>query len=153
MFVGRLVERYGIGVPLAGGCLQISGLLLMAGLLAAGGSHLTAAGLAPPLALVGLGNGLLFPPLIGGALSRVRPEQAGSASGSLNTSQQFANSLGVALIGTLFLAVAGHDLAAATTAMAVVNAVYAAVTVTMLTLVKMAGRAGGPRAAQPGRTE
>jgi hypothetical protein len=82
---------------------------------------LSAAWLVPPLALIGLGNGLLFPPLIGSALSRVRPEQAGSASGSLNTSQQFANSLGVAVIGTLFLTLAGHDLASATTAMAIVN--------------------------------
>ncbi|EST34168.1 hypothetical protein M878_11400 [Streptomyces roseochromogenus subsp. oscitans DS 12.976] len=142
MVGGKLIARYRTGVPVVGGVLVIAGLLLITGELAAGGPGLSAWWLVPPLAVIGLGNGLLLPPLIGGALSRVQPEQAGAASGTLNTAQQFANSLGVTVIGTVFFALAGPALHSAGHAMEILNVVYALLTAAVIALVKLADRAG-----------
>jgi hypothetical protein len=54
------------------------------------------------------GNGVVLPALIGNALMSVPARQAGAGAGALTTAQQFASSAGVAVIGTLFFAVAGH---------------------------------------------
>jgi EmrB/QacA subfamily drug resistance transporter len=146
MFGGRLVARYKNNVAVAGGALVIAGLAGIIGLLAAMGTGLSSGWLVPPLALIGLGNGLLLPPLLGAALSRVEREQAGAASGTLNTAQQFANSLGVTLIGTVFLALAGSGLNSADTAMEVVDVVYAVLAASVVVLMKLASRT--PRSAQ-----
>jgi len=58
------------------------------------------------LGIVGAGNGLMLPPLLGAALTEVGPAEAGAASGALNTAQQFANTLGVTVISTVFFALA-----------------------------------------------
>lgn len=59
------------------------------------------------LALLGLGNMLTFPLLIGTSLTGVAPEKAGVASGTLATAQQFAGTTGLAAIGTLFFTTLG----------------------------------------------
>ncbi|MFF0270242.1 MFS transporter [Kribbella sp. NPDC004536] len=69
--------------------------------------------LAATLALLGLGNTLILPALIGVALTDVRPEQAGVASGTLNTTQQFAGSAGLAVLGTVFFGALGNHPAGA----------------------------------------
>jgi hypothetical protein len=65
----------------------------------------------------------------------------------LNTAQQFANSLGVTVIGTVFFAVAGAGVAAAARAMQVVIVIYAVLVLAIVPLVQL----GWPRAAR--RTE
>ena len=52
----------------------------------------------------GLGLGLLFGPLIQSTLSFAAPDEVGSASGTVNAVQQIATALGVAALGTVFLA-------------------------------------------------
>ncbi|XUL92269.1 MFS transporter [Streptomyces galilaeus] len=59
------------------------------------------------LALLGFGNTLVLPLLIGATLGGVRPQQAGVASGTLNTTQQFAGTAGLAVIGTVFFSELG----------------------------------------------
>jgi hypothetical protein len=59
------------------------------------------------MALVGAGNGLVLPRLIGAALARIKPEQAGIGAAMLTTAQQFASAAGVALIGGVFFAILG----------------------------------------------
>ncbi|HEY3483537.1 MAG TPA: MFS transporter, partial [Streptomyces sp.] len=103
---GRLAARYGSRVPLTGAALVIVGLVSLAAELGAGEPG--SLELVVALGLVGAGNGLLLPPLLGAALVPVGAAQAGAASGLLNTAQQFSNSLGVAVIGTVFFAVAGN---------------------------------------------
>jgi hypothetical protein len=44
---------------------------------------------------------------LGATLAGVRPDQAGIASGTLNTFQQFAGSAGLAAVGAVFFAVLG----------------------------------------------
>ena len=63
--------------------------------------------LAPGMAIAGLGQGLVMSPLFGIVLSEVPPSSAGAASGVLTTTQQTALALGVATLGSLFLALAG----------------------------------------------
>ena len=46
--------------------------------------------------------GLVFPPLIDTVLAGVPLEDAGSASGVLNTAQQLGSAIGVAVIGVIF---------------------------------------------------
>jgi EmrB/QacA subfamily drug resistance transporter len=58
--------------------------------------------LVPLLALGGIGIGLVFPPLVDTVLAGVPPEDAGSASGVLNTAQQLGSAIGVAVIGVIF---------------------------------------------------
>ncbi|MFI5660485.1 MFS transporter [Streptomyces sp. NPDC051684] len=134
---GRLTARHGMRWPVAGGALVVAGLALAATQLTASGrgGTLDPWALTPALLLTGLGNGLLMPPIIGAALSRVTPETAGSASGMLNTAQQAAGSLGVALLGMLFFTVSGPGLRDARTGMAAVSAAFAALVAVSTTLM------------------
>ncbi len=54
-----------------------------------------------PLALLGLGGGLSFPSLAMLAMSDVGPDDAGLASGILNTSGQVGGALGLAVLATV----------------------------------------------------
>ncbi|MFI7130494.1 MFS transporter [Nonomuraea sp. NPDC050153] len=101
----RLVRRYGLIVVMIGGMVIGLGLTLLVFGAGLGLPYIIAA-----LMLVGSGNGLVLPQLIGAALVEVAPYQAGIGSGILSTAQQFAGAGGVAVIGAVFFAVAegGH---------------------------------------------
>ncbi|MEW1910069.1 MFS transporter [Kitasatospora sp. NPDC085895] len=103
----RLVPRYGTRVLHAGLAT------LAAGLAAAVLAHRAApAGHYPPglpfaLAAAGLGVGLFTPPFFTAALSRVSPQETGSAAGLLNAVQQLGGTLGTALVAGVYLAGGG----------------------------------------------
>jgi EmrB/QacA subfamily drug resistance transporter len=64
----------------------------------------------PGLLLAGIGLGLVVAPMFDIILASVTDEETGSASGVLNASQQLANSIGVAVLGTVFFdAIVGGD--------------------------------------------
>ena len=71
------------------------------------GAHLTGWELAPATALIGLGQGLALPSLIGAVLVHVKPERAGAAAGILTTTQQFGIASGVAIVGAIFYGALG----------------------------------------------
>ena len=71
------------------------------------GAHLTGWDLAPATVLIGLGQGIALPSLIGAVLAHVRPERAGAAAGILTTTQQFGAASGIAVIGAVFYGVLG----------------------------------------------
>jgi MFS family permease len=73
------------------------------------GAHLTGWDLAPATVLIGLGQGISLPLLIGAVLTHVRPERAGAAAGILTTTQQFGAASGIAVIGAIFYGVLGAD--------------------------------------------
>jgi EmrB/QacA subfamily drug resistance transporter len=58
--------------------------------------------LAPILIVMGVGFGMAFSPLLPYVLSKVNPQNAGSASGVANAVQQIGGSLGVAAVGIVF---------------------------------------------------
>jgi predicted MFS family arabinose efflux permease len=88
---------------LAGGSLLVAAAMVgLVGAIDRYGIAIDASQLIPLLALGGIGMGLVFPPLIDTVLAGVPLEDAGSASGVLNTAQQLGSAIGVAVIGVLF---------------------------------------------------
>ena len=64
------------------------------------------------LALAGIGFGTLSGPLGPIAVSEVARTHAGTASATMRTAQQLGGALGIALVGSAYFAVQGHDAAA-----------------------------------------
>jgi EmrB/QacA subfamily drug resistance transporter len=113
-----------IGAALSGGALgpKFGRLTLQAGLVVSGigwllmllvvhgHAELGFLKLAPGLLVAGLGFGLIVAPMFDIILASVTDAETGSASGVLNAGQQLANSIGVAVIGTVFFdAIVGGD--------------------------------------------
>jgi len=71
------------------------------------GANLTGWGLAPATVLIGTGQGIALPSLIGAALTHVQPQRAGAAAGILTTTQQFGAAAGIAVIGAVFYSALG----------------------------------------------
>jgi MFS family permease len=103
----RLVERYGVRVVTAGILVQAVGMIGLVVCVATGWPRLGVADLAPWIALVGLGNGVVMGPLFRVVLSDVPLHHAGTGGGLLSTTQQSSLALGVALLGTVFGAFGG----------------------------------------------
>ena len=76
---------------------------------------------APSMLLLGLGAGIAFPTLMNLAMSGATPQDAGLASGLVNTTAQVGGALGLAVLATLStsrsnaLIASGHPLASALT--------------------------------------
>lgn len=99
--IGRTTMHIGIGV-------MALGLLGVDLVLRAAGGGLSAWDTAAPLTLTGFGMGMVFVPMFDVILAGVAPHEIGSASGLLESVQQLAMSLGIALVGTvLFGGLAG----------------------------------------------
>jgi EmrB/QacA subfamily drug resistance transporter len=94
-----MVTRIGVRTVLAGGmALTIAGLLWFSQV-SVGGSYLV--DLVPGFILSGLGLGFSFVPVQIASLVGVGHEEAGIASGLINTSQQVGGALGVAILSTV----------------------------------------------------
>ncbi|UNO44127.1 MFS transporter [Streptomyces sp. MST-110588] len=108
----HLVPRYGARVMHAGLATVAGGLAgaVLAYRAAAPGVYPTALPFA--LALAGLGAGLFTPPFFTTALGAAGPQETGSAAGLLNAVQQLGGTLGVAVIGGVYLDAAGDARAA-----------------------------------------
>lgn len=108
----RVANRIGNRVIVVGALLSLIGLATTWAVLAAQGSHVTALELIPGGVVVGLGNGLAIPSMIGAVLSSgIEPHKAGMAAGVLTTAQQFGNAVGATVLGTIFFSVLGSGLA------------------------------------------
>lgn len=107
---GRLVTALGPAAVIRIGCaVNAAAIVLLATQLSARGGAVDVVWMVVGLALIGMGNTLILPTYLGVTLAGVRPEQAGAASGTLNTMQQFAGAAGLAVIGTVFFAALGSD--------------------------------------------
>jgi len=95
----RLVDRFGIRIPLVAG-LGIAGC----GLLAFARAPLdgtVAVDVLPAMGLLGLGAGMAMNPLILAAMGDVEPSESGLASGVVNTSFMMGGALGLAALASL----------------------------------------------------
>jgi EmrB/QacA subfamily drug resistance transporter len=95
----RLMMRFGAKPTLIGGLA-----LVAAGLIVFRGAPVNAGylgDLLPAMVLLGVGAGLVFPSLMTLAMSAATPEDAGLASGLVNTTQQVGGALGLAVLATL----------------------------------------------------
>jgi MFS family permease len=105
---GRLIGRYGARAVIRAGCgISAAGTALLAIALAAEGGTVSAGWLVGGLGIVGAGNSMILTAYLGASLAAIRPDQAGAASGTLNTIQQFAGVAGLAAIGAVFFALLG----------------------------------------------
>jgi MFS family permease len=99
----RLQRRWGASVIARGWAIQAVGYAGLAAMLLRDWPDVTPVSLALPMALTGVGGGLVMIPLFGVILGQVAPQQAGLGSGILITMQQTCLAFGAATIGTLFL--------------------------------------------------
>jgi EmrB/QacA subfamily drug resistance transporter len=95
----KLVLRFGTRAPLATGLvLAAAGLGLLAHA-PVGGSFLR--DVLPSMILLGVGAGMAFTPVLLAAMSDVAPQDAGLASGLVNTSFMMGGALGLAVLASL----------------------------------------------------
>jgi EmrB/QacA subfamily drug resistance transporter len=99
--IGRATMHVGI-VTMA------AGLVVTDVVMRAAGGGLTAWDLAAPLTMTGFGMGMVFVPMFDVILAGVAPHEMGSASGLLESIQQLAMSLGLAVVGTVLFDRLGH---------------------------------------------
>jgi EmrB/QacA subfamily drug resistance transporter len=103
-----LVTRVGIRLVLpVGMALSAAGLVLYAQL-PVHGTYFS--NLFPAFILSGIGLAFAFVPMSIGALTGVRPDDAGVASGLLNTNQQIGGAIGVAIATTIATTYTSHYL-------------------------------------------
>jgi EmrB/QacA subfamily drug resistance transporter len=113
MSVQLLVPRYGRKVLQAGALVMAAGVLVYMWEAERYGQSIASWQMALPLAVMGVGMGLIVAPLTDAVLSEVPREHAGSASGLINTVQQMGNALGLGLVSVVFFGVIDERLAPA----------------------------------------
>jgi EmrB/QacA subfamily drug resistance transporter len=95
----RLVMRFGIRLPLGVGLgLAAVGLILFARAPVDGSFAID---VLPSMILLGIGAGMAFNPVLLAAMSDVSPNEAGLASGIVNTSFMMGGALGLAVLASL----------------------------------------------------
>ncbi|MFJ8672599.1 MFS transporter [Streptomyces sp. NPDC093589] len=99
----RLVARFGRRVVVTGSLIQGVGLVALTLTVGAGWPDVSVASLAPSMAVLGIGQGMVLPVLLRIVLSELPATQAGVGGGVMVTTQQSGLALGVATLGTLFL--------------------------------------------------
>jgi MFS family permease len=95
----KLVMRFGIRTPLAGGLLLAAAGLALFTRAPVDGSF--ALDVLPSMILLGFGAGMAFNPVLLAAMSDVEPSEAGLASGFVNTSFMMGGALGLAVLASL----------------------------------------------------
>lgn len=105
----RLLPRLGNHVLTLGYAVNLIGNVALLITATVVGQEMTGLILAPALAVVGLGQGLGMSPLLGAALVGVPEEDAGSASGVIQTVMQIGIAFGVTVVGLVFFTVLGPD--------------------------------------------
>jgi EmrB/QacA subfamily drug resistance transporter len=130
-----LAQRNPRRVVLTGAASLAAGNAALLLVVARDGAAAAIAALAPGLALVGAGMGLLITPLVGLALAEVGPRWAGAASGALSTVQNVGNAIGVAVVGAVYFGRLGDGPSPAFEAsLVVLTAIAAAVLLPALAL-------------------
>jgi predicted MFS family arabinose efflux permease len=95
----KLVMRFGIRRPLSLGLLLAGAGLALFARAPVGGSF--AVDILPSMILLGLGLGMALNPMLLAAMSDVRPDESGLASGVVNTSFMMGGALGLAVLASL----------------------------------------------------
>jgi ABC-type amino acid transport system permease subunit len=101
--VTALVPKFGRAVLQFGAIVLLAGLGAFLAVVEARGARIGTWDMAGPLLVIGIGFGAVASPIPMFALADVRHEDAGSASGLINTMQQLGLTLGIALVSVVFL--------------------------------------------------
>jgi MFS family permease len=103
----KLVMKYGTKVPFTGGMLLVAlGLGLFARVPVDGNF---ATDVLPGMLILGVGIGMAMNPLLIAAMSDVEPQDAGVASGVVNTSFMMGGALGLAVLASVAASVSGDN--------------------------------------------
>jgi EmrB/QacA subfamily drug resistance transporter len=119
---GFIASGAGLASRLGRTCIHIGTATMAAGVLAViltlnvAVIPVTPWELAPALAVMGIGLGLVLAPFFDIVLAGVEPHETGSASGTLTAVQQFGSSLGIAVMGSIFFGLLAGTTRAAFTA-------------------------------------
>ena len=137
--IGRFLHTWNPRWIIGGGMALVgAGALLQAGLGAQSGwPHLV-----PGLMVAGIGVGLATPTLVSSAMSAVPVRSGGMAAGAVNTMRQLGYAFGIAVLGSVFSARAGHEVAARGGRPAVAQAVSGGQAQRLLASVPAGQRAG-----------
>lgn len=111
LFAPRLISRFGRAALSAGAVVQLAGLASLVVVLVQSWPQVSLWAMAAPLALAGAGQSILFAGLFRSVLADVPTHLGGVGSGVLITLQQSGLALGVATLGTLYLAMEPLDTA------------------------------------------
>jgi EmrB/QacA subfamily drug resistance transporter len=98
-FSAKLNLRFGAKATLVPGLVAVAAGLALFSQISVDGSYWSE--VLPAMVLVGIGAGLSFPSVMTLAMTGVRPEEAGLASGLVNTTLQVGGALGLAVLATL----------------------------------------------------
>jgi MFS family permease len=108
VLASRLVRRFGAKrMLIAGMSFQTIGLLLFTDV-SVGGTYL--GNVLAPSVIVAVGMGMAFVPVTITAVAGVAPQEAGLASGLVNTSRMFGGALGLAILAAIATARTNGDL-------------------------------------------
>jgi len=105
--VPRIAPRVGNTRLLAGGLLVALAGMLWLSQLGDGTPYFPQ--IALPLLLLGVGMGTALTPLTSAAIAGVAPDDAGAASGLVNTAHQLGGALGISVLVTVFTAAGGDE--------------------------------------------
>jgi len=105
----RLVTRFGARNMLVPGLALIGLALVLLAQAPVRGSYVTH--VLPSMLLLGIGAGVCFPALMNVAMSGAEPQDAGLASGLVNTTAQVGGALGLAVLATLSTSRSSHLIA------------------------------------------
>src|SRR5687767_10807799 len=95
----KLVMRFGLKLPIAGGMLLAAAGLGLFAVAPSGGSFMLH--VLPGMLLLGIGCGMALNPVMLAAMSDVEPSESGLASGVVNTSFMVGGALGLAALASL----------------------------------------------------
>ena len=103
----KLVMRFGIRLPLVAGMGFVAAGLALFARAPVDGSF--AVDVLPSMVILGVGIGIAMNPLLLAAMSDVKPEESGLASGIVNTSFMMGGALGLAVLASVAAARTGGD--------------------------------------------
>ncbi|MER6002811.1 MFS transporter [Nonomuraea angiospora] len=109
--MGGLVAKLGCRLVFIGLTVDLVGCGWVLVLVAYSGTNVSLWTLAPAFFVIGIGIGLSFATIPVVALGDAKPDEAGSASGSLSSIQQLASAIGSAAITSIFFQAATSGLA------------------------------------------
>jgi len=103
----KLVMKYGTKVPFTAGMLLVALGLGLFARVPVDGSFAT--DVLPSMLILGVGIGMAMNPLLIAAMSDVEPQDAGVASGVVNTSFMMGGALGLAVLASVAASVSGEN--------------------------------------------
>jgi EmrB/QacA subfamily drug resistance transporter len=118
----RLVMRFGIKLPMAGGLLLGALGLVLFALAPVNGIFLC--DVLPGMVLLGLGAGIAFNPMLLAAMSDVEPTDSGLASGIVNTAFMLGGAVGLAVLASLAARYTGDLIATGAAPVVALNGGY-----------------------------